>query len=87
MTKVTANLRFSQADITKAVLGAAKGGMIVGRVEIWPGGKIVVVSAGWTALDQPNPLDGMLTVEHPSAIVDRARATAARLKKMPRKQG
>ena len=44
---------FRQADLTKALKGAAAAGIDVGRVEIDKAGKIVVVAAGKSAEANP----------------------------------
>jgi len=41
---MTAPSRFKQDDVTRAVKGATAAGMRVGRVEIDPNGRIVVLS-------------------------------------------
>jgi hypothetical protein len=41
---MTAPARFKQDDVTRAVKGATAAGMRVGRVEIDPNGRIVVLS-------------------------------------------
>ena len=41
---MTAAARFKQADVTRAVRGVVEAGMRVGRVEIDPSGKIVILS-------------------------------------------
>lgn len=49
---------FSQRDIERAVKGAIKAGMPPGRVEIRPGGSIIV----WS-VDQPESVDDALDSE------------------------
>lgn len=41
---MNAPARFKEADVVRAVRGATKAGMRVGRVEIDPNGKIVILS-------------------------------------------
>ena len=36
---------FKQSDLTKAIKGAVKAGIAVGRVEVYKNGKIVIVTA------------------------------------------
>jgi hypothetical protein len=49
--------RFSQADVTRAISGATKAGMQVGRVEIDVTGKIVILSAAVAPPADSNPWD------------------------------
>ena len=55
--------RFTQADVTRAVKGAANAGMRVGRVEIDPAGKIVILSEKVAPPVDPNPWDEVLRQE------------------------
>ncbi|WP_372425840.1 hypothetical protein [Salinarimonas chemoclinalis] len=49
---------FTQADVARAVKGAASAGLRVGRVEIAPDGRIIVVSAEAAAPREPSdPFD------------------------------
>lgn len=48
--------RFTQADVTRALKGAAVAGFDVGRVEISPDGRIVVFPAGLPADDVDDDL-------------------------------
>lgn len=57
---MTAPARFSQADLSRALKGARAGGMRVGRVEIDPNGKIVIVSESVAPAAAPNPWDEVL---------------------------
>lgn len=43
---------FKQVDVTRAVKAASAGGMVVGRVEIDPDGRIVVAAASEAAKPQ-----------------------------------
>lgn len=38
-------VRFTQADLRRAVAGATAAGVLVGRIEIEPNGKIVILPA------------------------------------------
>jgi hypothetical protein len=50
--------RFRQADVERALKGAARGGMTVKRVEIDPDGKIVIMSDdGGAEYHTASPLD------------------------------
>jgi hypothetical protein len=40
---VSRPVRFTQADLKRAVAGATAAGMLVGRIEIEPNGKIVIL--------------------------------------------
>ena len=57
---MTAPARFSQADVTRAVAGVTKAGMRVGRVEIDPNGKIVIMSESVAPPADVNPWDAVL---------------------------
>jgi hypothetical protein len=52
---MTAPARFRKEDVARAVAGCAKGGMRVGRVEIDPLGRIVIMAAGEAPDADPNP--------------------------------
>jgi hypothetical protein len=57
---MTAPARFKKEDLARAVSGCAKGGMRVGRVEIDPNGKIVILSDTVAPSADPNPWDRVL---------------------------
>lgn len=57
---MTAPARFKKEDLARAVAGCAKGGMRVGRVEIDPTGKIVILSETVAPPADPNPWDRLL---------------------------
>lgn len=57
---MSAAARFKEADVTRAVRGAKKGGMMVGRIEIDPNGKIVILSETVAPPVDPNPWDDLL---------------------------
>lgn len=57
---MSAAARFKEADITRAVRGATKAGMLVGRIEIDPNGKIVILSEAVAPPVDPNPWDDVL---------------------------
>ena len=57
---VSAPARFKQEDLTRAVRGLEKGGMRVGRVEIDPNGRIVIMSETVAPPADPNPWDAVL---------------------------
>ncbi len=57
---MTAPGRFKQEDITRAVAGATKAGMRIGRIEIDPTGKIVILSETVAPAVDPNPWDAAL---------------------------
>ena len=57
---MTAPARFMKEDLARAVAGGTKGGMRVGRVEIDPSGKIVLLSERAAPAGDPNPWDGVL---------------------------
>lgn len=40
---MTARVRFTQADLKRAVSGAVSAGVLIGRIEIEPNGKIVIL--------------------------------------------
>jgi hypothetical protein len=55
---------FKQCDLVKAIRAAAKAGMTVGRVEVSPDGRIIIVAGGpgqvqnsGTAQDEPGEWD------------------------------
>lgn len=48
---------FRQSDVTRALRGAKAAGVEVGRVEIEPGGKIVVYTAATTPAEPQSDLD------------------------------
>ena len=52
---------FRQADISRAVKGAAAAGLVIGRVEIDQDGKIVIVSEESKAKEATTPLDAWKT--------------------------
>lgn len=54
---MTAPARFKQEDLTRAVRGAERAGMRVGRVEITPDGRIVLVSESVSPKGASNPWD------------------------------
>ncbi len=54
---MTAPARFKKEDLARAVSGVTKGGMRVGRVEIDPNGKIVIMSETVAPPADPNPWD------------------------------
>jgi hypothetical protein len=54
---MTARARFKQDDLTRAVRGVEKGGMRVGRVEITPDGRIVLLTDSVAAPISDNPWD------------------------------
>lgn len=54
---MTAAARFRKEDVARAVSGCEKAGMRVGRVEIDPNGKIVIVSETVAPPVEPNPWD------------------------------
>jgi hypothetical protein len=57
---MTAPARFKKEDLARAVSGVTKGGMRVGRVEIDPSGKIVILSETVAPAVDPNPWDDCL---------------------------
>ena len=54
---MTAPARFKQQDVTRAVQGVIKAGMRVGRVEIDPNGRIIVLSESVAPVTERNPWD------------------------------
>ncbi|MGE0178949.1 MAG: hypothetical protein AB7O91_03910 [Sphingomonas sp.] len=56
---MSAAVRFRQADLTRAIRAARKGGIEDPRVEIEPGGKIVIMAAA-AARPAANPWDEVL---------------------------
>lgn len=58
---MTAPARFKQDDLTRAVRGLANAGLRVGRVEIEPSGKIVILSEGTAAPAKRNAWDDELS--------------------------
>lgn len=54
---MTTAARFKQVDVTRAVKGAVAAGLRVGRVEIDPNGKIVILSESVAPIRGPNPWD------------------------------
>jgi len=54
---MTAAARFKQDDVARAVRGVMKAGMRVGRVEIDPNGRIVILAESSAPADAPNPWD------------------------------
>jgi hypothetical protein len=50
-------LRFKQSDVTRAVKGAIAAGLDVVRIEIDHAGRIVILTAGAGAEEQPAPDD------------------------------
>jgi len=52
--------RFKQGDISRALKGATAAGMKVGRVEIDPHGKIVIISESGAATKPATDLDTWL---------------------------
>lgn len=57
---MTAPARFRKEDVARAVSGCEKAGMRVGRVEIDPNGRIVIVSEAVAPPVDPNPWDTIL---------------------------
>jgi hypothetical protein len=57
---MTATARFKKEDLARAVAGVTKGGMRVGRVEIDPNGKIVIISESVAPPADRNPWDDAL---------------------------
>lgn len=57
---MTVAARFRQSDVTRAVKGAQAGGLRVGRVEIDPNGKIVILSESVAPPAQRNDWDDVL---------------------------
>lgn len=57
---MTAPARFKQDDIKRAVAGVTAAGMRVGRVEIDPSGKIVILSDTVAPAADPNPWDAAI---------------------------
>ena len=57
---MTAPARFKQDDIKRAVAGVTAAGMRVGRVEIDPSGKIVILSDTVAPATDPNPWDAAI---------------------------
>lgn len=57
---MSAPARFKQDDLARAVAGATKGGMRVGRIEIDPNGKIVIMSETVAPPADPNPWDKLV---------------------------
>jgi hypothetical protein len=51
---------FRQADLTRAVRGAAKAGVCVARIEIDPNGKIIILSDRARSLETTNEWDEVL---------------------------
>lgn len=52
--------RFKQVDLTRALKGAQKAGMQVGRIEIDPSGRIVIVSDASAPVGGANEWDEVL---------------------------
>jgi len=57
---MTAPARVKQSDVTRAVAGAVKAGMRIGRVEIDANGKIVILSETVAPPVAANPWDAVL---------------------------
>ena len=57
---MSAAARFKESDVVRAIRGATKAGMRVGRVEIDPNGKIVVLSEVASPQAQRNAWDADL---------------------------
>lgn len=57
---MTQPARFKQDDLKRAVAGVTAAGMRVGRVEIDPNGKIVILSETVAPPADPNPWDACL---------------------------
>jgi hypothetical protein len=61
---MTARIRFSQADVTRAYRGAVKAGMSVQRIEVCPAtGRVVVIAGAPLSADlssEPNEWDEVL---------------------------
>lgn len=54
---MSAAARFKKEDLARAISGCTKGGMRVGRVEIDPNGKIVILSETVASPAEPNEWD------------------------------
>jgi KaiC/GvpD/RAD55 family RecA-like ATPase len=55
---------FKQSDVTRALRGAGKAGLRVHRIEIEPGGKIVIIADDVNArADATNPWDEELNLQ------------------------
>lgn len=48
---MTARAAFKQDDVRRAVKGATDGGIVIGRVEVQPDGKIVIIPKSTAAND------------------------------------
>lgn len=58
---MTASARFRQADLARALRAAEQAGWRAGKVEIEPGGKIVITAdRGAKAADDGNPWDEVI---------------------------
>jgi hypothetical protein len=58
---MTAPVRFKENDLKRAISGAQRGGMRVGRVEIMPDGRIVLLRDGdYSGPGAVNPWDAEL---------------------------
>lgn len=54
---MSAPARFKQVDVARALKGARDAGMRIGRVEIDPTGKIVMLSESVAPIARANPWD------------------------------
>lgn len=57
---MTAPARFRQADITRAIRAAKAAGAAEVRVEIEPGGKIIIMTGRAAAPESSNPWDEVI---------------------------
>jgi hypothetical protein len=48
---------FRQADLTRALRAVKAAGVNIARIEIDPGGRIIIIAAGREAAETDNPLD------------------------------
>jgi hypothetical protein len=60
---MTAAARFKQADLTRALRAVASAGVRVGRIEIEPNGKIVILSESAAPSAKANPCDRIFANE------------------------
>lgn len=58
---MSAAARFKESDVVRAVRGATKAGMRVGRIEIDPNGKIVILSEAAAPPPASNAWDAELS--------------------------
>ncbi|MGR6327704.1 hypothetical protein ACU5AX_01425 [Sphingomonas sp. XXL09] len=59
---MSARARFRQEDVTRALKGAVAAGMRVGRIEIEPNGRIVILSETAAPTADRNSWDDVLPV-------------------------